>query len=270
MAEPKFANTALEKRLEAQIYRDYYTPSMFEWWLRHPYRRHTLAPFSRYLKSLAGKDSTVVEFASGAGVNLTLLKEAFPRLNCFGFDISADGARVAKNLGKGSYWVGDAEEAAVRSGIADAVVLVSVVHHFWRNPEKLMNEVGRILKPGGFVLVLDPAADRRESFLTKAITYLGMGLVVLDNRMKRGRVYEVEIPESDTEQPLSSVKLLQLLSSWYPVLDSGRWEWVTYLARHHEAGFHWARIADLLIRRIDPRQLNLCYAIARKPLDSKD
>jgi len=51
---------------------------------------------------------------------------------------------------------GDAREAPLRSGLADAVVMMSVLKHIYR-VGRALEESWRLLKPGGQLVVIEPA-----------------------------------------------------------------------------------------------------------------
>ncbi|MBM3303103.1 MAG: class I SAM-dependent methyltransferase, partial [Deltaproteobacteria bacterium] len=151
--ELPYANSPEEKRREAEIFsKHYYTRDTLEWWISHPYRRHTLRHLTRYLRvrsDLFRDNCRVIEPACGCGVNLTNLAKDFPHYEYFGLDLSLQGVRVASTWGGGCYAVGDAEDIPFGGETFDICLCIAAIHHFHRNPTRFLGEMCRVVKRNG-------------------------------------------------------------------------------------------------------------------------
>lgn len=104
----------------------------------------------RYLD--INSNDRICDIACGCGEQS--IKMAKKDCNVYGVDRDGKGIKIAKALSenKCNFIIGDAEKLPLKSGIFDKVVSVCALEHF-RNDEKAIEEMNRILKPGG-VLVL--------------------------------------------------------------------------------------------------------------------
>lgn len=102
------------------------------------------------------KKGKALDVGTGAGYLLEILKE-------FGFDVS--GTEVS------TYWketvekkfpnrvfLGELETANFENEFFDLVLLTDVLEHL-SDPKKTLREVGRILKPGGYLFLTSPNSD---------------------------------------------------------------------------------------------------------------
>ena len=108
---------------------------------------------------------------TGPGRLLFSLHQSCPRARLVGVDIS--GAMVAKareNLARAGLsgvihvQVSAAQELPFGSDSFDAVVSTGSVHH-WKDPTAGLNEVYRVLRPGGWALMYDLVADTPREVL---------------------------------------------------------------------------------------------------------
>jgi SAM-dependent methyltransferase len=75
-----------------------------------------------------------------------------------GVDISEEAVDHAKGKYQLDYRVGNAEKIPVESGTIDAVVSFETIEHV-PNPVSFLNEISRILKPQGIVILSTPNKD---------------------------------------------------------------------------------------------------------------
>ena len=91
--------------------------------------------------------------------NGNILKTLNERIHAeyYGLDISEKMIEEAgKKLGKAArLQVGDAEQLPYKDNFFDVVVCNASFHHY-PNPEKAAAEMGRIIKPGGLLILGDP------------------------------------------------------------------------------------------------------------------
>jgi ubiquinone/menaquinone biosynthesis C-methylase UbiE len=80
----------------------------------------------------------------------------------FGIDISPKMIERAKansrDDGNIHFYQADAEEIPFEDGFFDSIICTNSFHHYL-NPSNVLNEVHRVLKPGGRVHIVDPTAD---------------------------------------------------------------------------------------------------------------
>ena len=85
-----------------------------------------------------------------------------PELDCVGIDTSAEMIRLADRNRAGrlncTFKVMDAAEIVYPDATFDRVVAVQTMHH-WDQPDAILAELHRVLKPGGRGIFLDADAD---------------------------------------------------------------------------------------------------------------
>lgn len=109
----------------------------------------SLAPFKKLIK----KESLLVDAGCGEGACSFLLYKK--GVTVIGFDISrhsvSQGNKMAREKGISDdvfFFVGDAEQPPLKSGVADHYVLFAVLHHV-TDPAVTLKEASRVLKSGG-------------------------------------------------------------------------------------------------------------------------
>lgn len=256
----QFANRPEDRQTEIDLVRDYYSnKTLFDWWIKHPFRRHVLARYHPHIERLMserGRGLTIVEVGSGVGVDLTLLVRRYPSTRAIGFDLSSEGVWTSAQYGLGQYFVADAENPALSDDSCDVVLLVNVLHHFYRYPERVLSEVDRILRPGGLLLLRDPNGGRINPRLVVNITSRAMRFVNLWARVLRRPVFDLEIPPpSPTEKCIRYEDLRQALETRFDLVDRGFVDCLTHMARWHAFPYWLLRLLDKAIHFVDPRSL---------------
>lgn len=109
------------------------------------YRNFGLAYHSWVIRGLMdGAAGTILDVGCGTGI----ISELYPHLDIVGIDISPGMLR--HNKGK---WIqGSAENIPLPDSSIDFIVCRSLLHHL-PNPEKGLQEMKRLLKPGGKVVM---------------------------------------------------------------------------------------------------------------------
>ena len=104
----------------------------------------------------------VLDLGCGTGLFIEKLKKKLPfNLACIGFDISLNAIRLAgKRVPDALFYVGEGEYLALPDESFDVVMLYSVLQHML-NPDLVIKEAYRVLKPGGRMLwtIHKPALD---------------------------------------------------------------------------------------------------------------
>lgn len=125
------------------------------------------------------KKGNCLDVGMGPGWLLIKLHEQSPALHLHGIDISPSMvAKAAVNVRKpglaGVIEVkkGDASHIPYGDGFFDVVVSTGSIHH-WKEPERALNEIYRILKHGGYALLYDVVSDTPRSVLKEAAREFG-------------------------------------------------------------------------------------------------
>ena len=111
-------------------------------------------------------DETVVDYGAGTGVYTVVVAEAVPQGKVFAVEALSELVEVLRErIGAdlaGRICVVETEDNVVPldDGEADRVVMVDVLHHLYDQPEAL-EEVARVLRPGGLFVVVDWADMER-------------------------------------------------------------------------------------------------------------
>jgi len=125
--------------------------------------------FVKKLKKYAG-EGIITDVGCGPGYLLQVTAKEFPRNKLVGVDISAEMVERARaNLGSMGYGErvefrqGSADDLPFDDGTQDFVVSTLSLHH-WADPHSSFDEIYRVLKPGGQMLILDIRRDARRMF----------------------------------------------------------------------------------------------------------
>ena len=125
--------------------------------------------FAKKLKKYMTK-GTITDVGCGPGYLLQIIAEEFPESRLIGVDISREMIERAKanfdSLGLGGraeFKKGSFERLPFEDQTQDSVVSTLALHHF-PDPKLAFNEIHRVLKPGGQMLVLDLRRDARRMF----------------------------------------------------------------------------------------------------------
>jgi len=105
----------------------------------------------------------VLDIGTGPASILIFLKRFFPAIHFTGIDISMGMLEKAKEnrniLGVDiDLLAGDGERLPFRSTSVDGITVFFALHHMSR-PDDLLNEIRRVLKPGGILLSIDFRRD---------------------------------------------------------------------------------------------------------------
>lgn len=111
--------------------------------------------------SLGVREGRALDLGCGPGAIALLLARRAPRLSVLGVDAAprmiAEARRAARDAGldaKVRFVVGDSKRLGLASGRFDLVLCNSVLHHL-SAPLPALNEIARVVRPGGALLVRD-------------------------------------------------------------------------------------------------------------------
>lgn len=111
-------------------------------------------PILEELKDEPFKD--LLDVGCGTGPMIELLASELPGRNYTGLDLTPRMIEVAneKGLDGARFVVGDAEAMPFEDASFDAVICANSFHHY-PNPQAFFNEVSRVLRPGGLLVLRD-------------------------------------------------------------------------------------------------------------------
>ncbi|MGD8814240.1 MAG: class I SAM-dependent methyltransferase [Anaerolineales bacterium] len=103
----------------------------------------------------------LLDVGTGSGLQLKVIHAIRPEMRLFGLDVSEASIRVARRLLVGvevDLRVGNIENTSYPSNTFDIVTCHSSMS-YWKNPILCLNEIHRILKPGGEAILFEPQKD---------------------------------------------------------------------------------------------------------------
>lgn len=107
----------------------------------------------------------VLEVGCGAGQFIRTIKQIRPKLECHGADISERALEEARTYGDGVVYAKNSEDTLpYADNFFDAIALFDVLEHVG-NPDQLLREMRRVLKPGGMLYCFIPCEGDMLSLL---------------------------------------------------------------------------------------------------------
>jgi ubiquinone/menaquinone biosynthesis C-methylase UbiE len=128
-------------------------------------RRMVLRELKNYHPS-----GTIVDIGCGPGYLVVSIAKSIPGLKVIGVDISEEmTATAANNVSvlrldeQVSFRLGDSQRLPFENGEVDFIVSSLSLHH-WSEPEQALQEIIRVLRPGGQFLIFDLRRDAPHLF----------------------------------------------------------------------------------------------------------
>ena len=125
------------------------------WWYRALHRR--------LIRALDGVDGVVLDAGCGTGGLLRRLTTRRPDLSAFGVDFSSAAAARAATKSGAAVACASVESLPFADDSFDAVVSADVLCHRSLEPATALAEMGRVLRPGGRLVLNLPAYDWLKS-----------------------------------------------------------------------------------------------------------
>lgn len=133
-------------------YLEMYQQENEHWWFVS--RRHTIAETLSQLK-FQGRPC-ILEVGCGTGGNLEMLAA---RGELIALDMNSDSLAWAREKQLGQLVQANAQHLPLADESVDLVLVLDVMYHVWVDQNALLSEVVRVLKPGGYLLVTEPALN---------------------------------------------------------------------------------------------------------------
>jgi SAM-dependent methyltransferase len=120
-------------------------------------------------------DRDVAELASGSGHNSRVALQRFPRTRVTGFDVSSAACEAyRRRVGRPCHEL-DLTQPLVNSGSFDVVMMIGGLHHCVADVPTALDNVARMVRPGGFFVLLEPnrrfALERLRRFWYRVDRY---------------------------------------------------------------------------------------------------
>lgn len=127
----------------------------------------------------------IIDVGTGAGALLAGIQRAAPNANILGVDRSEGMLRLARNRHSGPLALMDVQNLALSDNRFDAALVAFVLFHL-PHPERCLNEVRRVLKPGGTVGTVTWGAEQFPPANT-----------IWDEELKAAGARVLELPAAD-------------------------------------------------------------------------
>ncbi len=104
---------------------------------------------------------TLLDAGCGTAPMISLLSEEYPNAHFTGLDLTPEMIKQAKakNLQNTEFVVGDCENMPFEDDSFDIVINSQSFHHY-PDPQAFINEVARVLKPGGMLVLRDNTGSK--------------------------------------------------------------------------------------------------------------
>jgi SAM-dependent methyltransferase len=165
-------------------------------------------------ENLAGKE--VLEVGSGRGGGAKHVAGYFKPAHYVGMDLAqnaVDLARTLHVLPNLEFMQGSAEAIPVADNSVDVVMNVESCHAYGL-PEKFLSEVKRVLKPGGYLLMVDFRSDNNMPVFQQQIQNSGLAILQEED------ISDNVIRSIEAEDPAKTARIRELIPAKWQKLFS--------------------------------------------------
>lgn len=275
--EKSYANSPEDKLYESKLHDSIFDADDYENECKNPYHSSKVKYLFPIIESLFSSNHSVslVDIGCGKGFTLNVLKQKFNNIRLLGIELSYAGCKIIKNNLSLPIIQGDAENLPIANSFFDVALHIATLHHFYRYPERILQETYRILKDEGYLFITDPNImdvdiKKLEKVMRikkhlKAIVDI---LLELENiavpKRKRG-------PKCDsvTEKPIPVEFVIEKLKSCnFDIIEQGYINYTTFTVSAYPIGWDIATVIDEYIKRSAPKAAEQFYVIAKKHMSS--
>lgn len=158
--------------------------------------------FQPLFRGLALDGKRIVDLACGSGYNSLAILERFPNADVSGLDISSKACRNYEWIvGRPAYSVDLTAHDAILPAPVDAALVIGGLHHCVSDLPATLTNLGKLILPGGLLLMAEPNAD-----------------FFLNSLRLRWYRYDRYF-DAETEQPLRHSQLIAAASDEFRLLD---------------------------------------------------
>jgi len=124
--------------------------------LRYRLLRRTREVMGAIEDFAAGPVERILDLGTAEGRMLALVSEAYPDAFCAGVEFNGDLVRFGRTLFPELNLVqGDVQTLGFKEGIFDVAIATAIIEHV-PDPEGVVREIRRVLKPGGILVMTAP------------------------------------------------------------------------------------------------------------------
>lgn len=114
----------------------------------------------KQVKASGFNPSTALDYGCGEGRYIELLNKFFPETSIYGCDISDTALQIAQTKYPSGKYISMSDETVdYADSSMDLIISIEVLEHV-SNVEKSIQEIGRLLKPEGMVIISTPCANK--------------------------------------------------------------------------------------------------------------
>jgi SAM-dependent methyltransferase len=163
-----------------------YNPNANETPIKHPDSVSQPFPLQMYhylASKVTLKGKTVLEIGSGRGGGAKHIASFFEPASYIGLDLAQNAVELANEIHKLSnlkFVQGSAEALPFDDNSFDVVVNVESCHAYG-SVDKFLSEVKRVLRPGGYLLLVDFRGDNKMTILQSQLKECGLKMVTEEN-----------------------------------------------------------------------------------------
>lgn len=131
------------------------------WWYRALHEK-ILCALRHRLRG--ARELSLLDAGCGTGGMLAEVRSAFPGYALHGIDISEMAVELARRASNADIQQGSVMELPYPTGRFDVVISTDVLYHRQVNPQRMLEECCRVLRPGGLFILNLPAYEWLRSY----------------------------------------------------------------------------------------------------------
>jgi ubiquinone/menaquinone biosynthesis C-methylase UbiE len=215
----------------------------------------------RLIRQLSLKEArSIIDVGTGAGALLPAIRRAAPSATILGVDRSDGMLRLAREKHSGWLALMDVQKLALHSNQFDAAVVAFVLFHV-PNPERCLNEVNRVLKPGGTVGTVTWGAER-----------MPMANAIWDEELEAVGAHFLELPATDNRACCDNAEKVTALFEQAGFIVTRAWsESIEYRWRPEDYfDYQMRSTSRLRLLSLDQGDREACLRRIRKRLSGAD